>query len=599
MTLCLAADDETQKPDDTPWGKAVDGVACRILVRSNYCVGEKISPLIEFKNVSEEKRSVFNLQSCYCYLSHTSLSTVEFTGPNGSFKQNHRADGSNFGARDFLPIEPGKTQKFVSDQPHYGDVRTMFHWGGPGRPSITESFGPGEYKLTYTYVGAKPTVNANEEMPKGVAGKLVSNTAVFSITAPAKEDLTVHEWGVFSVYTDAKFANEDLAAEWTSLPKMFYRQFPTRRLQWTPAGVRKPIVYFYTKRPSLELEMQVSFAGGAPVVWWPACSEPEDNCDQIIGMYREPAPPPPKNSIKNLPVFKALKWQVGLRTQPEAGAHSKVLVESDLPKDCWLQAARAVKDAALVTTRESERFIYYDGIIPAPDYLRCTESTPSSIRLKNNAAFGLKSLMVVDRRATGKDGMVRFATIEEAAPGTEVNCIFRDVPAKEWPRAGETDFQAALLKAGLTAAESRSVVEIWRAGCLMAKGVTAFYLLPQAEYDRVLPLKITPQPGEILRVGIILHPFIDGEPELRKKAAELIGQLGDEDMDKRDAASKALIEMGGVAFGMLRKAAESGPDPEVRARCSKILVDTDASLYMKKKETQPGYWDREENDKKQ
>src|SRR4029077_18312112 len=60
------APDEAQKPDDTPWGEAVDGVACRVLVRSNYCVGEKIVPIFEFKNDAEEDRLVFNLPSCYC-----------------------------------------------------------------------------------------------------------------------------------------------------------------------------------------------------------------------------------------------------------------------------------------------------------------------------------------------------------------------------------------------------------------------------------------------------------------------------------------------------------------------------------------------------
>ena len=91
------------------------------------------------------------------------------------------------------------------------------------------------------------------------------------------EDLTVHEWGVFTVFSDVKYANVDHKQEWASLPADFYRQFPTRRLVWQPAMWKKPIVYFYTKQPSLEIDVKVKFTEGAPVVWWPACASPIDD----------------------------------------------------------------------------------------------------------------------------------------------------------------------------------------------------------------------------------------------------------------------------------------------------------------------------------
>ena len=581
---------EVEAADETPWGEAVDGMACRIIVNSNYCVGEKIFPAIEFKNVSaSEKQKLFNLQSYYCYLQAVDLSKVELIGPGGPMAQNGRASGGSGG--NFLTLAPGETRRFESDQPYYGDIRNLFHFCGPDRRPAAASFGPGEYKLTYTYLGPKISGNATGDQPNPAAWKLVSNTAKFSITAPSQKDLSVHEWGVFSVYPDAKFANESLKAEWDSLPKTFYRQFPTRRLLWQPAGVRKPIIYFYTPRTNLELEAQVSFTEGAPVVWWPACTEPKDFCNQMVGCSMKPMPPP-TNSIKNLPLFRTLKWQVVLGESLPGQRAANNVSESSLPADCWLQTARAVKDAARLTTHEeTERFIYYDGVIPAPNYLCCTEATPASIKLKNNAAFSLKSLFVIDRRATGKNGPVRFAVIDEVAAGAEVSPDFRDLPSGDCPATGETAVEAALRKAGLSAAEAHSVVEIWRPGFFMEKGVTAFYILPQAEYDRLLPLKITPQPGEIRRVGIVLHPFVDGEPELRKKARELVAQLGAPDIASRDAGAKALIELGGIALCVLREAAEKDPNVDVRTRCSKILEETDASLYLKMKETKPGYWD--------
>ena len=87
---------EVEAADETPWGEAVDGMACRIIVNSNYCVGEKIFPAIEFKNVSaSEKQKLFNLQSYYCYLQAVDLSKVELIGPGGPMAQNGRASGGS------------------------------------------------------------------------------------------------------------------------------------------------------------------------------------------------------------------------------------------------------------------------------------------------------------------------------------------------------------------------------------------------------------------------------------------------------------------------------------------------------------------------
>src|SRR3954466_7495621 len=82
-------------------------------------------------------------------------------------------------------------------------------------------------------------------------------------------DLVVHEWGVFTVFNDVKYANANRKAEWGRLPDAFYRQFPAEGWKGAPGAGDKPIVYFYTDRPALNVEVGVKFAGGgAPVVWW-------------------------------------------------------------------------------------------------------------------------------------------------------------------------------------------------------------------------------------------------------------------------------------------------------------------------------------------
>ena len=63
-------------------------------------------------------------------------------------------------------------------------------------------------------------------------------------------------------------------------------------------GIDKPIVYFYSKRPALNVNLKVKFAdGGAPVVWWPCASEPINRG----GSQNE-----------SIPRFDSLKWDLWL-----------------------------------------------------------------------------------------------------------------------------------------------------------------------------------------------------------------------------------------------------------------------------------------------
>ena len=247
------------------------------------------------------------------------------------------------------------------------------------------------------------------------------------------DDLTVHEWGVFTVFSDLKHANVNRKQEWMSMPPDFYRQFPTRRLLWIPAAWDKPIVYFYTKQPSLEIDVKVKFTEGAPVVWWPACASPIDDGMSGGKMGRPGA-------AREGKVFNTLRWSgwLGDVTPYDNGYQSSgqwaKVQDFELPRHGWLQDAR-LPNAARFTVRgtddkwrgrfpttrpETERFIYYDGLVPAPDYLRCTDVTEAGVTVKNTAKFPIANLFFVDRRADrkGKDWAVAHRAEPIPAGGT-------------------------------------------------------------------------------------------------------------------------------------------------------------------------------------
>ena len=217
-----------------------------------------------------------------------------------------------------------------------------------------------------------------------------------------------------------------------------------------------------------------------------------------------------------------------------------------LPADSWLRQARLAKASQLSVTgtmetggahfpgskdrTETERFLYYDGLVPAPDYLHCEKSEAASVTFRNGADFDLRHLFVVDRRVKGRTAVALVDGVKQPfKAGATLNV--NSNPFR--PRIGrvlESDnCRQALVDAGLFGQEADAVLKIWQKRLLEADGLVAFHILPQAEYERMLPLDILPSPvAKPVRVGIALHPNLEIEPALRERVAELVKELDSE-----------------------------------------------------------------------
>jgi uncharacterized protein (TIGR03067 family) len=62
-----------------------------------------------------------------------------------------------------------------------------------------------------------------------------------------------------------------------------------------------------------------------------------------------------------------------------------------------------------------------------------------------------------------------------------------------------------------------------------------------------------------------------GKKKEAEKIARLVAQLGDDDFEKREAASKKLDSIGEPAVSALRKAVATSPDTEIRRRAETII----------------------------
>jgi len=604
-------------PDDKtlPWGQEVGGLACRVVVgEQTYTTGQPIRLAIQIRNNSKRTRWL-----CRDF----TLPTV--IGPDGKeIRRPPVAGPRQTRFAQWQPLEPGAVMRV-----DYADLRPDFPVDEKeqGCRVRKDGFHPqGKYTLSYSYRcdkmperffegirpdGAEVYAEASEAQLAGAwQGTLLSNTVSFEVRPLKAEDLTVHEWGVFSVFSEQKYANVNRNAEWGDLPNDFYRQFPQRRLVWVPAMNRKPIIYFYTKLPQMHVKATVCFAEGAPVVWWPACTSPADHQHGSL----------PKDKV-----FDTLSWDCLLGANlvlPEEvvrgfsigglRVESMKVQEFDLPKASWVADAR-LPDAALITVHgsnlkrtermETERFLFYDGLVRAPDYLRCVKVADDAITVKNTAAFAIGQLFVVDRRSQRRDrGWAVGHQVAAIPPGGEI-----EIPTEAAQGAGtlqrlHASVHKALLDAGLFAAEADSLLKIWHKDLLEAGGVTAFYVLPQAEYERMLPLEIQvgnwavtrPAPGIAygavslprpasppVRVGIAHHPHFEMGPQVRQQVAELIRQLAAEDFATREAATRMLLELGPWAAPQIQETLKLKNNLDTTRRLERVLKNADASEWLR------------------
>ena len=598
----------TQEPRppvaEARWSTPVDGMTCRLILQPRYVVGQALSAVVEVKNASNKKRYIVPRLNPHAI----EYTTIEISGIKGRINQTGAARGFGLGEKSFEPINPGEIKRF-----EVADLRDLFAGLSgietfPQRKALTTPAGkysaqlrfrspkaPERFLVGMTFDKGKP-VNLYKDVPAEItagqwAGEIVSVPVTFELAPLGKDDLVVHEWGVFTVFNDVKYANVNRKEEWGSLPSFFYRQFPKERLRWVPSAWDKPIVYFYAKQTPLHVNVKVTFAEGAPVVWWPAVASPVEDRPYETG-------PDPR---KTKP-FRSLIWEAWLGDEVPSlrGQGAKQKVEDfPLPADCWLQQARLPSASRLTVVGniegpgkvrfpggrdrlETERFLYYDGLVPAPDYLRCEKIDANSVTLRNRAKFDIARLFVVDRRGKGPVGFAFVdGTKQPFKAGTSLKIDLRPIHPEDWPFTGLKQARQALLDAGLFEAEADSLLKIWDKRLFQAEGVTAFHILPVTEYDRMLPIDILPAPAaRPVRVGIALHPHVEIEPVLTEHVAALIRQLDSPEFAKRLVADKALLEIGPLAIAMLQAELKKGVPVETSRRIQAILDRVDATGWL-------------------
>lgn len=345
---------------------------------------------------------------------------------------------------------------------------------------------------------------------------------------PKPADLVVHEWGVMiGASGDALFAMDAASTPIDDLPD-FVQKFPSRPLPLPRATfARKPVLYFYAAS-DMSVDVRVDVPSGYPFAWWPKADE--------SAFEAKPTKPqvPPHSFSRNQNMGGHLAWKnVKLSAKP-----ARELQKVDAKH--WIAAARVPEAAYVDVGGASERFLFYEALT-LYDGAPMIRADGDDHVLVGGPLQDVKNAILIQVN----DGKLALASVEDLPKNLgkdEVELNYGGLPTKLRRlalKAGDAkavDAVAKLLKdAGLSESESATVAGVWKDDFLKREGTRLLYVMPEAKFNALLPLKITPAPKELRRVMLMSVEAVSS------KQLEAVTKLKDDVGKSNDAQARAKL----------------------------------------------------------
>jgi len=308
------------------------------------------------------------------------------------------------------------------------------------------------------------------------------------------------------------------------------RHGPTKADLSALVRMETPVLYFYTSQ-QMNISARVSFPKGKITEWYPQARS----------------------------VAAGIDWGT-LKIDPGAAFN----LPADY-SDNHYYAARET-DAAPVQVcgsngkaTEQEKFLFYRGI-GSFDLPLSVKLTNDQLTLRNQGKETVSRLIIFENR----NGSVGYRVIDN----------FSGQTISERPQLANKiddvirDFRQALVTAGLYDKEADAMIKTWR-NSWFEEGLRVFYILPRQITDATLPLRIDPQPAELVRVLVGRTEVIT--PQMEETVSKQVSRLNDPSLQVQENARLAIQQLGRYYDPILRRMAESESDPKLRARIERLL----------------------------
>ncbi|HUG18794.1 MAG TPA: hypothetical protein VMM56_07430, partial [Planctomycetaceae bacterium] len=213
------------------------------------------------------------------------------------------------------------------------------------------------------------------------------------------------------------------------------------------------------------------------------------------------------------------------------------------------------------------KFLFYRGIGNFDLMLRLQAKGNDRFVVRNLSSEPVHSLILLERTNEGK---MRFA-VHELLDGKQQQEL--QLPETDMSQNDlEKEIEVALVSAGLFRKEALAMIATWRSSWFGETGTRMFYLLPEMQTERLLPLSIQPVPEESVRVMVgrleIMTPDREQKLEGLLKAQ---ANLQPEQIDPKSELGVELAALGRFAEPALSRIVSSSKEPEVKRVAEKLI----------------------------
>ncbi len=297
---------------------------------------------------------------------------------------------------------------------------------------------------------------------------------------PVQPPVTVHEWGTFTSVAgrDGQAVSWAPLAATSDLP-CFVHQLGKGIVKFSPGLVRMetPVVYFYSPAPT-KASVHVDFPEGWITEWYPKATRVFPNNPEAYGTL-------PNGGAMYEPKLGSIDW-TDLSILP--GSSTPLSVSRGASR---YFAARATDSASVQSGDEAEKLLFYRGI---GNFKVPVESVVEGSGVRLHAADG--QILPVAILFANEGGRIGYRVVHNVRDGL--------IAAPEMNGSLDAlrgELARALEQAGLYPKEAAAMVETWR-DSWFEEGMRVLYIMPRAEVDRVLPLRVTPAPVDTQRVFV-------------------------------------------------------------------------------------------------
>ncbi len=354
--------------------------------------------------------------------------------------------------------------------------------------------------------------------------------------------LVAHEWGTFTSIA----GDRGQAIEWfplnspTDLPS-FVEHFRGTNFKIGWGGTLRmetPVLYFYSTHDTT-VSVRVSFFHGLITEWYPHASKIE-----------------PSASLNNVALFQqkssgSIEWiAVGIQSTGEA-----VFPRESQASHYYAARETSASPLRVATSNgeQQEKFLFYRGLSAAPPPLSALVLPSGHIEVLNQAIDEIPKLILFERRGE-KVGYREIADLREGA--------VLDPPTLDASLDSLlANFASSLTSAGLYPAEAHAMLLSW-IDSWFEEGSRLIYIVPRAFVDRILPLKIDPQPAGIQRVFVGRMELVT--PATQKAIVTALSSRDDATLAKYGRFLAPILET------MIRKEPDPARTTELRQALAKI-----------------------------